>query len=223
MERQDENGRRSAARNKRGRPHPDGLTLRERKRQRVHQAVIDATLDLYATRGYSATTIDEIAASAEVSRGTVFNYFDRKEGIVLAWAREVVAAIAAAIAEGRAADEPPVRLLQIVAETMLAATIRYPTAIRALICEVYAPDQPRAERAHPAFDLDALLAPIIAEGREAGVFRGDIAASRLGAYVADMLLLAATRAADMGDAAVIDDAVLFAVASQSVADAMRAT
>ena len=57
-------------------------SLRERKKVRTRDAIVTAALDLFADRGYEATTVEMIAEAAEVSPATVFRYFAAKDEIV---------------------------------------------------------------------------------------------------------------------------------------------
>jgi TetR/AcrR family transcriptional regulator, regulator of mycofactocin system len=56
--------------------------LRERKKQRTRELIAATALELFARRGYQATTVADIAAAAEVSERTVFTYFPTKEDIL---------------------------------------------------------------------------------------------------------------------------------------------
>ncbi|MFD0625332.1 TetR/AcrR family transcriptional regulator [Streptomyces sanglieri] len=91
--------------------------LRERKKLRTRIAIRQAAYRLIAEQGYEATTVEQIAAAAEVSPSTVFRYFPAKEDIVLT--DEYDGVLAAAL-RGRPAGEPPLESLRHVLAEVLA-------------------------------------------------------------------------------------------------------
>lgn len=83
---------------------PEGL--RERKRRQTLERLSEVGLELFAAKGYEATTIDEIAAAAGISRRTFFYYFDSKEDILLAYVGGYTDALKALVVENAAAGAP---------------------------------------------------------------------------------------------------------------------
>ncbi|MFJ8387801.1 TetR/AcrR family transcriptional regulator [Streptomyces sp. NPDC094438] len=57
--------------------------LRERKKRQTRQRISEAALGLFVARGFDKVTIAEVAAAADVSVKTLYNYFEAKEDLVL--------------------------------------------------------------------------------------------------------------------------------------------
>ncbi|NOZ07245.1 MAG: TetR/AcrR family transcriptional regulator [FCB group bacterium] len=51
-------------------------------RDQSREKILQSALDLFATQGYHATSIEQLAKQAEVSKGLIYNYFHSKETIL---------------------------------------------------------------------------------------------------------------------------------------------
>ena len=85
--------------------------LRARKRRQTRERIVNAALQLFSERDFDSVTVDEIAAAADVSKRSFFDYFPTKEDVIFAWQDEFGKALAAAIA-ARPAKEPLARTIE---------------------------------------------------------------------------------------------------------------
>jgi AcrR family transcriptional regulator len=86
------------------------MSLRDRKRARTRQALIDAAVELFERDGYEQTTVADIAAAAEIGTRTFFSYFASKEALLFPESDARVRATLEAIAS-RQPDEGPAEVL----------------------------------------------------------------------------------------------------------------
>ncbi|HUQ56379.1 TetR/AcrR family transcriptional regulator [Lentzea sp.] len=97
------------------------MGLRERRRIQTREAIIGATLDLCAQRGFGATTVDAIAERADVSRRTFFRFFPTKENVLIALESDFFdAAVDVLSGSGRTG-----LVIELVGEALVEATTRF--------------------------------------------------------------------------------------------------
>lgn len=132
--------------------------LRERQKADRTSRILQAASALFRAQGYDAVRIEDIAAAAEVSAGTCYNYFSTKGDLLLAIVSMEVEEVVEA---GRAVVESPPAS----AEKALGGLIRlyYDHSLnylskemwrKAMAFSIEAPDTPFSQR---YTELDALL------------------------------------------------------------------
>ena len=79
---------------------------RGRKKRQTREALIDAALDLFETKGYEHTAVHEITDAIDVSERTFFRYFAGKEDLALAFIKKEMDEFVTAL-RARPTDEEP--------------------------------------------------------------------------------------------------------------------
>lgn len=157
--------------------------LRERKKERTRRLLADVALDLFETRGFDRTTVDDIAAAADVSPRTFFRYFAAKDEAVFDRAADVEDQFRALLAS-RPSDEPLLVSLREIGIALIGGELVEEDRVRRVLALV---------RTQPALRsrYDGLMAIIEAD-------LTDWAATRLGVPPSDLrprLIAAAVLAA----------------------------
>lgn len=121
---------------------PEGR--RARKRRETRDRIADAAMKLFLDRGYEATTMDDIADSADVSRRSLFDYFAMKEDVMFARQDDFVVALVEELRK-RPKDEPwPVLVEHALAQAIADAISPENVAIDKLVIDTPAL-QPRRQ------------------------------------------------------------------------------
>lgn len=86
--------------------------LRARKKRETRLAISNIATKLFFERGFDDVTVDDVAAAANVSKMTVFNYFRRKEDLLFDRGDEAQQLVREALAKrGRASPLATIRTL----------------------------------------------------------------------------------------------------------------
>jgi len=99
--------------------------LAQRKRRFVRDELAEAALKLLADQGFEATTIDQMAAAAGVSRRTFFRYFESKEDVLVQSLAEAGAQLCAGLAR-RPIEEPSAVALRRAVSVLVTACREQP-------------------------------------------------------------------------------------------------
>jgi AcrR family transcriptional regulator len=68
-------------------PAPTGSRM-ERKKEETRRKIVRAAVDLFNRQGLDATTMEQIAAAADIAKGTLYHYFPLKEAIIVAFMQQ---------------------------------------------------------------------------------------------------------------------------------------
>ena len=100
-------------------------SLRDRRKRRTAEAIVAAALELFAERGFERTTIDQIAAAADISRRTFFRYFADKEELFFAEDERLLEVVEATL-DAAPAGEPVLELARRATRALAAHSVADP-------------------------------------------------------------------------------------------------
>lgn len=158
---------------------------RERKKLETQQRILARAVALFTSQGYDATTMDDIADAADVSRATVFNFFPRKADLVLAWFVDRRAELARHLAErepdGTVAPSQLARAFGLIAQMF----DREPQTGRAMVRAWLQAGGPLLS---PASESSSIFADAVRAGQQRGDVDLRVDAERAGLVLFDAYL-----------------------------------
>jgi AcrR family transcriptional regulator len=147
---------------------------RQRKRQAVHDTLLQSADQLFRERGIAGTTVDDIAEAADVARQTVFNHFPYKEAFALELAAAGIRAIAQRAYALLEAGTPALDVLQSVSTWVIDLAVEEPEVTVVVARELLHSDAERAARAADHIPLQKLFEAILEQALEEGGIREDL-------------------------------------------------
>lgn len=151
----------------------------EQRKERTHRRLLEEAERLFRSKGFDAVTVEEIAAAADVAKGTFFNYFESKENLLgeLLYSR-----IQSLLTAPPAPEAPANERIRLLFQTLREELMPYRHLARQMFAHAIA--HPRPEYLPPNQPTAALaLAGLIREGQAQGIFRPEINAELAGALL----------------------------------------
>jgi AcrR family transcriptional regulator len=152
---------------------------RSRRSAELRERLFHAALDIFAKKGFTESTVEDITNAADVGKGTFFNYFPSKEHILLAFGEMQVAKLKEAVAEAHRTSQPIPEFLQGLGVRMTHEPMRHPAIVRALLQAYLSSDPVRVAMADMQKRVLAIHSEIIALGQQRGEIRADLAATEI--------------------------------------------
>lgn len=137
-------------------------TLRDHARGAVREEVMRQAWTLFSEQGFEATTVDQIAAAAGMSRRTFFRYFEGKDELVVERLVEAGDRIAEALRD-RPADEPAWAALRAAFDVVVVPQEQHAERARALQLMLRTEHAVRASIVERRRRWQEVLAPAVAE------------------------------------------------------------
>src|SRR6202162_5821402 len=152
---------------------------RERRSAETRERLFRAALDLFARKGFTETTVEDITEAADVGKGTFFNYFPSKDHILLAFGEMQLSKLEAAIEMARRTGEPMPDFLRSLGVRMTQEPTRNPAIIRALLQAYLSTTPVRAAMMDLQKRVHALHSQMIQLGQDRGEIRNDLPAAEI--------------------------------------------
>jgi AcrR family transcriptional regulator len=152
---------------------------RERRSAEIRERLFNASLTLFARKGFAETTVEDITEAADVGKGTFFNYFPSKDHILLAFGEMQIHKLEGLIEQVRKTGEPMPEFLRSLGARMTQEPTRNPAIIRALLQAYLSSTPVRAAMMDLQRRVQDLHTQMIQLGQDRGEIRNDLPASEI--------------------------------------------
>lgn len=141
------------------------------------EKILEAALECFSTKGYYASTVDDIVKYSKLSKGSVYNYFKSKEEIFISLLHQRNVSVLEELTQSLAEISSPLEKLRYWIKTDIPYNINKKKFMHVHIESwLYAADAPHVKEVlKEQFDLSfQLTQEIVIQGQEAGEIRQNI-------------------------------------------------
>ncbi|MBI5502594.1 MAG: TetR/AcrR family transcriptional regulator [Deltaproteobacteria bacterium] len=149
--------------------------MREVDRARKRERILKAAIRVFARHGFFVSRVSQIAGAAGVADGTIYLYFHNKDDILISIFEDRIDALCAVIRKAVSELDDPAEKLRRVIELQLGIVRRHRDLAEVLSINLRQSTRFLKQFAAPKFNryLD-LIAEIVREGQQKGIFREDV-------------------------------------------------
>ncbi len=133
--------------------------------------ILETALDLFATRGYDGTSVQEICDAAHITKPTLYHFYGSKEGVYLAIVASALERVRRSLFAALAQDGPLVERLKVVVRDLFADAVANRKLWRFMSTSVWTPGTAPVHEAHCGY---AEYTTAIVEAIDAAVRRGEL-------------------------------------------------
>jgi TetR/AcrR family transcriptional regulator, cholesterol catabolism regulator len=149
-------------------PHLKGMGRRERRAAETRLRLFRCALQLFAARGFPNVTVEDITETADVGKGTFFNYFRSKEHVLGVMAEIQLGKIREALEQAKAGRRSVESVLRHLLERVAEEPGRSPDLARAFISSFLASEFIRKQIDRSMLEGRRMIGEIVGIGQKQG-------------------------------------------------------
>ncbi len=145
---------------------------REQNKQQCRARILKASRRLFSARGFEQTTMEDVAARAEVSKATLYNYFTSKDSLLMGIAEAVLEEIRQLVASMQD-EQSALEKIRRVMQTFVSDSINYIALCRKI---TYLNSCEQSELYQTRLDMLAILRELVCQAQSQAELRSDVPA-----------------------------------------------
>jgi AcrR family transcriptional regulator len=157
---------------------------RERRKLELRRRITGAALELFRAQGFAATTVDQIAAAADVAPATFFNHFASKDALLHEFSREALNLVDGIIESQRKRPSSTPKRLAAMADQAAALLAHMHRISRDVLLDLMRSTAPPGSAGPVLARIHKSFGELLRDGQE----RGDVRRDEDAQFLAEMLV-----------------------------------